>query len=494
MKCDEVLEHLSAWCDGQLNGDDRASVEQHMARCDDCRRMGDELSELGESLHESLQTAPEQQERLVEAFLASVPSGEVSASETGTARLPRSERRRSGDWRWYLSLLVSAAAGFLLAWGIMSSDRPDQANNGEREEKPSDAKARDDEQFAAGDGNGNDSNSNDGREMAVVNVSVGQIESRENSEGQWRALLEVDTLGCNPSSEIRTQKEALCELQLPNGNIVRLDESSQIKFVDSDQIQVVRGQVWCRAGKDGEMSVCSLEATPNRNAAANASWTAKCVGNTCVVTSVKGHETSVFASKGSIDFLSDLTTTSLKRGEMVRIVDGKIVAGEQQFDPVAATRWIHAILKEKGPDNPELNERIRELLVHAGYAKVNFLYEDEIRNLGQHAVLPLMEYLASQQFQEDRRNRRRAAKLAADLAPSWAIPDLIDRIDDHDSQVAASCGNALVRLAGTDLSVPVDSWGDDIERRKEVQKSWREWWQLRKDQMPKRPMSQNTST
>lgn len=498
MNCEEVLDRLSAWCDDELSDDERAVVEQHVDHCNECRLVGEELASLGASLRDSFQIKIEPRERVVAGFLESVPDVESSAVQA-----PHSQRR-SSDWGWYLSLLVSAAAGFLLAWFVFSNpagrDRPQQAEHsnpdGTSGQKPDRYVGNERAPDRTGpDRTGPDRTGVDNEnQLAVVNVSVGQIESRESDGDDWQTLPDIATFACPPSSEIRTRKEALCEVELPNGNIVRMDESSRVKFVDNDQIEVMRGQVWCQAAKDGEMSVSSLEPKPGTGTQSKTSWTARCVGNTCVVTTVKGGETSVFTSKGSIDFLSEMATTSLKSGEVVRIVDGKIVPAEEQFDPIAATRWIHAILKEKGPDDPEFNERIREMLVRTGYAKVNFLYENEIRDLGQHAVLPLMEYLASQQFQKDRNNRRRAAKLASDLAPSWAIPDLIERITDHDPDVAATCGTALVRLAGTDLRSPVSSWGDDMERRKEIQGFWNDWWKLRKDQMPKRPMKSDLST
>ncbi|MEO1973852.1 MAG: hypothetical protein ABGX07_19975 [Pirellulaceae bacterium] len=158
------------------------------------------------------------------------------------------------------------------------------------------------------------------------------------------------------------------------------------------------------------------------------------------------------------------------------------------FDAIAATWWIHAILREKNLGDPELNERIRDLLLAAGYTKVVFHGDDEIRSLGEQAVLPLLAYLKSPQFKNQKPQRRRAASLTSDLAPMWAIGDLIGMLSDDDAEVAAICSRALVRLAGTNLGEPVEQWQDDLERRLAVQQRWREWWQLREAKMPKHPL------
>lgn len=496
MNCHEVLESLSAWADGELSAAPKSRIDAHLATCEACRMAGDEMRRIGDALSDELLVSVGDRNEVTRRFLASVdgaaPREEAGETAGDSAGARPGMGRRSRDWAWYLGLLVSAAAGFLLAWavfGIGPADSSREANSPPSPRKSSESTAGSsrvgDHRENTAEGKDDDHGGVD--DFALVNVSLGQIESRENTNATWQALPEIARFRCPPSSELRTQEKAVCELQLANGSIVRLDESSTVRFINEEKIEVVSGQVWCQAGENGELSVSSVEPQVSGNSHAKVAWTAKCVGDTCVVTSVKGQETNVFASKGNVNISSDKRSRSLKRGEMVRIVDGEIVPFRDNFDPVAATRWIHTILKEKGPNNPELNERIRELLVEAGYTKVNFLYEEEIRNLGQHAVLPLLEYLADQQFQDDRFNRRRAARLASDLAPSWVIPQLIEHLDDHDTQVVVPCAVALQRLAGTDLGFALESWSGDAQRRQEVQAAWREWWRLRKDQMPAGP-------
>jgi hypothetical protein len=525
----------------RVRDENRVAVEQHLAKCESCRAEAAAMQSLSADLRAALSTSSEQQERVVAGFLKAVGNLESTTSAEGLVangtRLNRDLQGEAGEspvapdpqgrleerggavrpapnnstlsergWAFYAPLLLAASAGFLVAWLIfgVNGQTPNTAKSIRADaDKTSPSVAPGNGANAArqsvkgqsvkgqGAGPAVVHSANPGQ-LATVNVSVGSVEAWTSSGREWEQLPEQDLFFCPSSSEIRTKKDAVCELEFADGSVLRLDESSQVKIGDANEIEVISGKVWCRAGANSALSVSSSQAsaTPpaDNHLAAKMKWTATCAGSTCVVTSVKGSEVNVMASKGNIDFQCESQNSNIARGQMVRIVDGKILPSDGSFDPIAATRWIHAILKEKGPNDPELNELIRELLLKTGYSKANFMYEDEIRTLGQHAVLPLLEYLAADEFTAQLQGRRRAARLASDLAPSWAIPDLIERLGDDDSQVAAVCAEALFRLAGTDLNQPVEKWRDNQELRLEAQQQWRKWWQLKKAQMPKRPI------
>lgn len=43
VSCGEVLDHLSAYLDGELSPDDRERIERHLRGCDGCARFGGEF-------------------------------------------------------------------------------------------------------------------------------------------------------------------------------------------------------------------------------------------------------------------------------------------------------------------------------------------------------------------------------------------------------------------------------------------------------------------
>src|SRR6266545_7056245 len=45
MECEQVREQIALYAAGALDADERAQVERHLASCDACRRLVDELAE-----------------------------------------------------------------------------------------------------------------------------------------------------------------------------------------------------------------------------------------------------------------------------------------------------------------------------------------------------------------------------------------------------------------------------------------------------------------
>src|SRR5579862_5324941 len=95
-------------------------------------------------------------------------------------------------------------------------------------------------------------------------------------------------------------------------------------------------------------------------------------------------------------------------------------------DLARASKWIEEILVLKDRDNPELIGHVDDLLAHLGEEKMAFMYEDEIRALGDHCVLPLTRYIESARSAGQTARRRSAAGIVADSAQPWCIPYLIE--------------------------------------------------------------------
>src|SRR5205814_2135149 len=76
-------------------------------------------------------------------------------------------------------------------------------------------------------------------------------------------------------------------------------------------------------------------------------------------------------------------------GNKIRIVAGTPGEAESVASLPVATRWVNELLVMKGRDNEELRKRVDRLLASIGNEKMMYMYEDEIKALGDHCVLPL---------------------------------------------------------------------------------------------------------
>ncbi len=120
MDCNEVIEKLDAFVDGELTSEARAAIEAHVADCPSCRGAVDALREQHDSLRQTF---------------AQYRQTATVGAEQAIAGLPRREPGRTGVPVWG-RMLIAAAAGFLL--GVLLF----QPWEG-------DARRRDDERLAA---------------------------------------------------------------------------------------------------------------------------------------------------------------------------------------------------------------------------------------------------------------------------------------------------------------------------------------------------------
>ena len=150
-----------------------------------------------------------------------------------------------------------------------------------------------------------------------------------------------------------------------------------------------------------------------------------------------------------------------------------------------ATNWVHEILVLKGRGNPELDRRINDIFAGIGRTKMEFLLEEEIRVLGDHAVIPLTRYLQSPDKENDAYKRQRAARLLADIAQPRSIGDLITLLTDKDPQVRAYIAQGLRRLTGQEQGYTSQTWSNSsIATCESMQKRWQDWWNVNQYRCP----------
>ena len=95
-------------------------------------------------------------------------------------------------------------------------------------------------------------------------------------------------------------------------------------------------------------------------------------------------------------------------------------------------------------------------------------------------------YVLSPASQAERDKRIAAARLLADLAPPWTIPDLIAMLGDREGAIREHAARALQRLTGQQFGdaaylCPTESPQAASER----QRQWQAWWEPNQSRYPK---------
>lgn len=427
MECEQVQERLSAFVDGELAADEAHVMRDHLAQCPECRVEVDAMRAQNARLRTMFQ-----ERRMAARVLAERINQQLPGARIGTLRR-------------LLPLGVSAAAGFLLAVVLFQPwRRGDDSKQLLRAPDP--ASAQNTRLFVA---------------YARDAVEVCSADSSD-----WKALRAGESFdaGC----KVRTPPDFRCEIRTPDQSEIRLNGDTEVVFKEPRQLELAKGQMMALVAKDPRAFKVSI---------GQASVTAL---GTKFDIARKSAETVLSVLEGSTRVEGNGTDEVVASGEVAKIVDGK-VASKDSLDPmmlVLTTRWVNEILVLKGRDNPELARRVDDILAQLGQLKGDFMDEKEIRALGDRCIIPLARYLQSPRSQGDGKARSRlaAANILADLAQPWAIPDLIELLNQADPQVRFHAARGLERLAGTNLGCPAGQWRQPPEKTHDVLLAWQKWW------------------
>lgn len=426
MRCEESIALVSAEVDGELSSDEQLRLEAHLAECADCRATAEAMR---------LQDA-----QLVRAF---APRRKAAADIAGrvTIHLAQSRARRP---RW-LFPLASAAAGFLLAVMLF---RP--WTRTESTPAPGDTAVP--------------------ASIARLDIATGPVEIR-TATGPWQPMLTGAAVA--RGSRIRTGPGVRCEFAMDDGSEVRLNENSELKLTDPRNLDLAAGQVF---------SVVSKRQTPFQLAVAGATVTAL---GTRFDVQRRPDQVILAVLDGSTKLADRGADQVVGQGQVVSLANGRVtqLAGPQALDQ--ATRWITDILVLKGRNNPELNARIDDLFAQIGEGKMAFLRENELKALGDRCVIPLTRYLQSPRSTGQTFKRQEAARIIADVAQPWCIPDLIQLLRDGDGEVRAAAARALFRLTNQTQNRSTIQWREQpAESGRAAFEAWQEWWRRNHDRYP----------
>lgn len=388
--------------------------------CDSCRARFDALRAQDRDLREAF--APEQRED------AAVAARVMTA-------LPR--RRRPSAWPL---VPLAAAAGFLAAFLLFRrADRPDP-RIGQLEAKVRELETRVKPLPAPS------------RPLAKLDVATGAVEVRRDG-GDWAALPTGGAI--QPGSWVRTTGKSKCSFVCDDGSEVRVNSDTEVRFVSPRRVELQRGRIYT-----------NVAPAPERFEVRTDQATIEALGTELDITHVvrTGESEEKKESGRRITTLAVLEGSAriggstVATGQVCQVVDGRTQAPARAGDLVMMTRWVHELLRLKGRDAAELEKRVNSLLAQIGKTKMEELYDHEIRSLGDHCALPLTRYIQSSESRKSAYQRRRAARILADIASPPSVPDFVSLLDDGDGEVRACAARGLHRLTGETLGYSEDYW------------------------------------
>lgn len=454
MNCPEFREHADGWHDGECEPDVAAACQEHAAVCATCAEWLASLQARDIQLRAALAIDADVAARIAERVatqlaeqaarqVAEAPAARVVPDTSNRPARARSILLSPSQWPY---LVAAAVAGFLAAYWLMQPPKP--------RAKPAQS-----------------------ANVARLTVTTGNVEYFDPADGKWQTVKSDRALSltCPTDSRVRTPDHTQCEIETSDGSLVRLNDRTEVTIEDPSSISLCQGQIWCRSTDQTkfEVRVTKKPGKTSRQTAPTAIFS--CVAGGQLMTEVEEEGTvRVLSARGAVEAQAEGSVCNLSPGESTEVQSGHMTAVNHSHDPLLESNWMQPLLVRKGPNNQELAERIDAMLARLGETKISFLYERDIRALGEHALLPLVRYVRSELSSSDDAKRHRAMALVSDLATTWIIPDLVELLADDSPDVRAMSAAALHRLTGHDMNVPPEQWR--AAPRPESAQAWRAWW------------------
>jgi hypothetical protein len=449
VNCEHATHLISARLDGEIAASDAALLDAHLADCAGCRATAEALAVQDNGLNSIFG-----ERRVAAAMVAERVISELRASVV--ARPADLSRNRWASWG---RTLVAAAAGFCLA--ILITRPWDQPNEGGLVGPTTHITPVPIAQ-----------------PVGHLALATGEVFVCPSSSQNWRPL---ETGGVvQAGMKVRTGPKVLCEFNMNDGSQVRMNADTQVTLTSARHVEVTGGQVYSTIRRQGNNAPFVVKAAP-----AHATLTGQ---ETAFDVSCSPAKTTCTVVEGSVKMEAAGKHDVVKGGEMVSLADGQPGDKRPVENLMRATQWVDEILVLKGRDNPELARRIDDIFAQLGQDKMWYMQAQEVRRLGDHCIVPLCRYIESDRSkgtQDDEMKRREAARIVGDVATTWAIPELINLLDDVDGDVRYPAAVALQRLTGQDLGRPAEQWRDQglmactpsIDR-------WHAWWEKNKSRFP----------
>lgn len=394
MNCDLLPLMLNAALDGELSPHERADVDQHLLECAACRDQWNDL----QGLHLDLTT------------VLAPPAVEPAVRQVMATLQPKFERRtviKRGPAGSRL-VIVAVACTLLLTMGICFQSPPlAQA-------------------------------------VAEISMTTGPIDYKAAEAKDWIAIEGKQRIALPAFARVRTRSKSLCEIRTGTDAVVRLNCETELVLHRAEKVELVAGELWCRAPATTELEICGSSARPqtaNINvfmcpSATEMQWKA-----------LPNHTLSCQdVAKTPVELQSPLASCTLEPGQSVTFAEGKPVSEATHISPLDATSWQLPLLVLRSPQDSELRSHLTNLLAMIGETKASYLYESQIRELGPAGVVPLIAYVQSPDSQSRPRLRHRAMELISEMATSSSIADLDLLLKDQDPVIRQLATTTLARL------------------------------------------------
>jgi ferric-dicitrate binding protein FerR (iron transport regulator) len=434
MQCEEFLEQLNAYCDGELTAQEAAACEAHVAGCAKCREAVAGVRSIDSDLREAFRDRRGAAARLAESAVT-----RIRDNVTLPVRLATPPSAQSA----WIQLFVAAAAGFLLAVVV----------------------------FRPWNSNGPHAPVQSFVPIAHLALASGPVEVQSPKTTVFSC---PTGSAIERNSIIRTGPETRCEISLADGSALRLDCNTEVKLRDGKTVEMNRGRL-CATNQSTDSGL-EVQST-------DGAIVAKPAAQLAVECNPK---TSRFiAVNGPVSVTSGLRNVSVNPGQQLRVIDGKMQDNLDWCDPLIETSWVNGVLALGNSDHPELAQRVNQLLANVGAAKLSLMYEDELRRLGDDGVPPLLAYLAATREKPTAKERVLAARVVADVSqPRW-MPDLIALLTDANPKVRSEAARGLERLAGKDQGLKPADWTNESSAEREIAyQKWVNWWEENRERYP----------
>lgn len=457
MTCEEAANLISARIDGELAADDGAALDAHLAECAACRSAEEAAAVQDAALLRAFAPRRAAAADLAERVVAEVAGGRPRV------RPARADRFRSRLAPW-AGWAAAAAAGVVIAVMVSGPRGRTPIVGPPAAVQP----------------------------VAHLTLATGKVFTCPSDSQAWRPITPGD--GVTPGGRVRTDG-AKCELQLAGGGRVRLNAGTDACFAVGRDVRLGSGQMW--SALPGGAAPVRVAAGPARVTTAGgaggpgAQFDVACTSDVATVTVLAG----------TAEVAGDGPPATVGSGQAVRLPRGLAAyACAPVADPVAATRWQDELLVLKPADDPEVAARVGQLLARIATDQAACATpgrtttapaagpgaaEADVRARGDAWSAPLACYVRPGPAPAPAAERRAAARLLADLAPPWSIPDLIDLLGDADGDVRAAAAAGLRRLTGQDLGPTPERCAAGRDPAAEAE--WRAWWQANEGRYPPRP-------
>jgi hypothetical protein len=462
VNCNHSRGLFSAWIDGQLKTDDRAELEEHLQECLECRTAAESLRDLHSDLVRAFESPRIAAARAAEQVAVALPGMSKPVLPAASAR--------SLNWT---SLGSALALGFLIALLIF----PPWKSPG-----------------LAPDTRDTTRDSRTGMPPTIAATPVARlvdatgpagIEYDERTQGTWQPLAKLPHFTCPSEGSVRTDEKVRCELITSEGCVVRMNSGTEIVFHSASCVELKRGEIWCRSTPQTPLEVLpSLATTVTEQAAPKrvvSKWSCTAADATCLLcVTEKGEKVRVTAAAGNVSVKASHESLRLDPSEAA-IITREHINRDQASDRLLAASWMQPLLIRRGYADRELAERVEDLLAHVGESERSEIYEAEIRSLGEYCVLPLLRYVESPSSDSASGRRLVAMRIVSDLAPTWAIGDLIGLLGRSEPEVRYLSAAALQRLTTQTQGVSPEEWRGDPADWKPAIGPWQSWWSKNRD-------------